>query len=375
MNFELIKIKNMLKDDIKQLMAYTDKPCLTIIIPVSHGFDTDKYNDNMLKKAIAEGREMILGKFGSKDATALLAYLEDMEGYSISQDFSGLGVFISNDFIEIIELPVTPIYTVDAGNEFDLRELIYELDRVEHYFALVLDADLIRLFNGTGNILKEIKDSHFPKKYTDEFEHEHGHRQETGIITGPEKSIIVENRMRSFFKITDRDLGQYLQNNNYTIFVLGADKTEGYFMGESHHKARMAAVIHGSYGNFTLPELAKIVYPKVQEYSMKDQQKTLDQIEDSINKNLFTSNLTNVWNAVAEGNCRVLLVEKGFRQKAHISRDNVTISEDDDNTCEIEVDDAVDVLIRQALKKNSEIIFLDNGKLAEFGQVGLIKRY
>ena len=365
----------MLKDDIKTLMAYTGKPCLTIIIPVKAGFGTDKYNDGLLKKAIVDAKIAVLGKFGSKDAAALLAYLEELESYSISQNTRGLGIFISNDFIEIIDLPVAPDYTVNSGNEFDLRELIYELDRLEHYFVLALDSNLIRLFNGAGDTLKEIKDNQFPKEYNDAYENEHGHRDETGVVLGPEKSQIIEKRMRSFFKVADKDLGQYLENNDCPVVLLGVDKVAGYFMDESRHKLRVSAIIHGSYGNFTIPELAKVVHPKVEEYSALRQQKTLDQIEDSINKNLFTSNLTNVWNAVAEGNCRVLLVEKGFRQKAHVSRDNVNISESDDKSCEVEVDDAVDLLIRQALKKQSEVTFVENGKLAEYGQVGLIKRY
>jgi len=365
----------MIKDDIKELMAYTGKPCLTIILPINAGFGNDKYNDGLLKKAMDEGKELVIGKFGSKSADALLTNLKGLDKSSLSLNARGLGIFISNDFIKTIELPVTPDYTVDAGNDFKIRALMYELDRVEHYFALVLDANLIKLFSGVGDELKEIKDGSFPKKYTDEFEHEHGHRQETGVVSGPEKSTIVETRMRSFFKIADKELGQYLQNNNDPVFVLGADKTEGYFMGETRHKARVASIIHGSYGNFTIPELVKIIHPKLQEYSAVRQQKQLDRIDSSIDKNMFTSNLTNVWNAVAEGNCRVLLVEKGFKQKARVSRDNITISENDDNSCEVEVDDAVDLLIRQALKKDSEVTFVEDGKLANYGKVGLIKRY
>ena len=367
----------MLKKDIELLSGYTEKPCATIILPVEAGFTADKLNHIALKKAIDEARDNAIGRYGSKDVMSLLSKLDDLkEHFTISQRAKGLAVFVCNDFFKTIELPFKPEPYVDTNDHFEVRELLYDLERMEHYFVLVLDIHTARLFMGIGNELEEIHDLHFPKHYVEEFEFNHPNPLNRLAMKtrSEEKTKIIETRIRTFYRSVDKDFGHYLSNNKYPVFLLGSEKPVAYFLDESKNKERISETVHGNYSKATVAELDLALRSYLKKYNLKKQQDILGQIEESINKNVFTSSLEPVWEAVAAGNCRTLLVEKDFRINGSVSRDYSQVSAGD-NTLEIEENDAVDSLIRQAMKKQAEVVFVDNGALANYDHIGLIKRY
>ena len=367
----------MLKKDIKLLSEYTGKPCATVILPVDMGFTADKLNHIGLKKALDQAKELVMGRYGNEQAGALIDSLEDLkEHYTISQKAKGLAVFVCNDFLKTIELPFTPELYVDTNDQFEIRELLYDLERMEHYFVMVLDIHTVRLFMGIDNTLEEIHDEHFPKHYIEEFEFNYPNPNNRLAMKtrGEEKSRIIENRVRGFYRSADKDFTHYLGNNKYPVFLLGSEKPVAYFMGESKNEDRISEKVHGNYSKATVAELDLALRSYLKKYHSQKQEEILGQIEESINKNVFTSSLEPVWEAVAAGNCRTLLVEKDFKINGSVSSDYSQVSVGD-NSLEIEENDAVDSLIRQAMKKQAEVVFVDNGALAVYDHIGLIKRY
>ena len=183
----------------------------------------------------------------------------------------------------------------------------------------------------------------------------------------------MEIRVQRFINDIDKHLEHYLSPDN-SLFVVAEEKNIGYFREISRHKKNVHGEIHGSYINTSATELGELVWAEVKKY--------LDSLEENMIRELHEmptgrveAGLVNCWRAVAEGRGLRLLIETDYSRPAYFDADGLTLTLEEPQNRHTFLVDAVDDLAEKAEQMNTEVRFVQNGKLSDYEQVGLTTRY
>lgn len=76
-----------------------------------------------------------------------------------------------------------------------------------------------------------------------------------------------------------------------------------------------------------------------------------------------------------EGRGRLLLVEEDFHYPARVDESGLHITLADDPAAPDVMDDTVDDIIEEVLRKQGQVVFVENGKLDQHQRIALILRY
>jgi hypothetical protein len=268
---------------------------------------------------------------------------------------------------------------VMVGDNFELRDLIYKMNYSKPYFALLLTEKEVRLFEGSLDKLKEIKDGNFPKKYEEEFIYNPPSR---GTPSGhahvrnfeKDKSALEEIRFKDFFRNTDELLNDYLVNN-IPLILLGTEKELGWFRDISAHKKQIIGEITGSYDYSNLTELANMVCPVMKSHLDNETVELIKEFIEKIGEHRGISGIQEVWQAAREGRGLKLLVEKDFRKPGFVVKDAYRLFLRPPQNSHKILADAVDDIIEMVLEKNGEVFFTYDDALKDFQRIALITRY
>ena len=370
------------KKEIELLTNPQESPCVSIIFPTHTRYPHFKEDQQKLKKMLQKAEEYLGLNYAEATAMPINNKIY-AEANSIDFNFhsrsKGLGIFVSPDTAKIVHFPFPVKEKIVIGSNFETRDIIladsYQLD----YWVLCLNERALRLFKGKGMEIVEVKDNTFPTEFVDDFAEPKSSRGNSfgySLKGVKDKSLIKEERFTAFLRIIDKKLQSYLDLNLKSKLILsGVKKNINYFEKISEHRDKVIAKVDGNHDYENLKIFSDLVWEQVIDYRANENEKIFKQFVDAFDTGWTAWGIESVWKAAMEGKGLTLLVEKDFSHAGFLGKNEYKLLHHPPASLHKIITDAVDDVIEIILKKGGNVIFLENGKLNEYNNIGLILRY
>lgn len=357
--------------DLQELKAVTSYPCVTITLP-THRTSPDNQQDPIrVKNLVSEAKERLLGEMSARDAQPLFDRIDDLVAdinYPHLQE--GLALFVSADVEEWHTIPHTLDERVVVDDTFFIRDLVRALNRLRRYWVLSLSEQPTRLYSAARDELEEVVDGGFPML----------HASPTGENLlrrgfGVNASRHRDERHRQFFRAIDQAFSPLLAEDPLPVVVVGVDRYQSFFAEVATTANKVVATITGNYDRMTAHELGEIVWPVAREAFAARRREVLDRLGTAVGAQRSSSTLGEVWRDAQAGRGDTLVVEDGYHQPARVNEMGLLDLDVDDPTAPDVLDDAVDEVVTSVLEKGGDVVFVEDGELAQHGRIALILRY
>jgi hypothetical protein len=237
----------------------------------------------------------------------------------------------------------------------------------------------VPLYRCEGKILHEIRNSDFPRVYTDEYEYA---RPSLGSSYGPaikniegDKSIVAEARQIDFIRQVDHTIGKYLKDG-VPLIIAGVDEVLANFKHTTSHGSNIIGEIKGNYAVDALHTLSGLAWEKIKSSMQLENEMLLTKLREGIGKKSAIDGIRDVWAMAKLGRGLSLVVEKDYSCPGFIDPENeAKIYINPPSVKHDFISDAVEEIIRTIANKRGNIIVVENGVLEKYGRIALLLRY
>lgn len=361
----------MNRHDLDLLQQMRGYPAVTITLPTHRTSPENKQDPIRLKNLVNQAIERLLNEFSKREIEPVITRLGALgEGVNFVNAQDGLVLLANRDFARAVYLPFPLKERVVIDETFFTRDLVFAMNRSSRYWVLVLSEKPTRLYEGVKGDLVEITQEGFPLIHT-------GPGGEAPLPTGYGKRVSVnrDERHRQFFRQVDTVFKKFMATDPLPLAVVGVDRFLAFFNEVSQHTGAMVATLKGNHDKTSPHELAKLVWPLVKEGLAKQREQIFAELEKAVGQRRVTSTIGEVWREAMDGQGHTLLVEEDFHYPGLVDETGRHLRAADDPTVPGVIDDAVDDVIEEILRKQGRVIFVDNGTLDVHQRIAMIRRY
>ena len=315
-----------------------------------------------------------------------------------------IALFANQNVQELYYLPTSVNDHIAINSSFDVRNILWSLNRIPKYWVLLLSEKPSRLFYGVRDSLSEIiepvKDAlgndqdGFPYSYlppdvaskNDMYKQSGIQRTNTGHtgtgtqfhplgVNEPNVTAHKEKFFERVFKLAER----FLMPEHLPLVIVADERNHG-FMEKIAKDYGITCWVKGDYCKRTAHDIAQVVWPEMSKHLEELRQKKLTEFtEQAMGTSHHAVGIEAVWRAAQEGRVKDLLVEENFEVAGMVNPDNKfnIMLVPKDRAQEIPHEDMVNALVDTVLSKGEKtsVTFYAPGTLKQYGQVAAILRY
>jgi hypothetical protein len=186
----------------------------------------------------------------------------------------------------------------------------------------------------------------------------------------------IRNYIHFIDEVIDKEFRQSPVAAPQPIILMGDTKILGYYKQMTSNADRIAGMVEGNYEYANTDELKRRIAPVLEQIDRRDEENALTLLYGAVNTNHYAAGIAEVWRAVAEKKCRLLLVETDYHQAARAGENPYTILIDDEiENVRNRIPDAVDDIIEMTFNGGGDVVFLENGKLEEYQHIACVTYY
>lgn len=359
--------------DVALLQTARAYPSVSVLVPTSApAHETDA----RLRGLAARAQARLLSEFRNHEVRPLLDKLDALIGQVEAgpERDGALGFFVSRDVAVAVALPVAVRERVVIDETFATRDLVHALHRSPHYWVLVLDERVTRLFEGTGATLEEVTGGGFPAINAGA-DARGGPANRRLADHGFERSDHREARLRRYTRAVDAALAPHLRQDTAPVVLVGAGRRPLRFAETSKFRERFAGTVAGAFEGRPAAELARLVRPTVAEVIARQQGAALAEIDEALGARRCATGIDEVWRAANEGRGALLVVEENHDYPARVDAATGALAPADDVEHPEVVDDVVDEAIEIVLAKRGRVVVVPDGALASHGRIAMKLRH
>lgn len=267
-----------------------------------------------------------------------------------------------------LDIEVEDKVTIDES--FEIRDLIYAKQEPLKYLIFLVTGRNAKLFMADNGQLIRIMLS--VPDTQDAYENDIAERVTNFSDPAKRKEHLQDKYLRSI----DSALSQVLVQYKLPVFLVGVDRLLGHYKSISANAKSITDTIHGNYDEATIAELQEVVKPYAAALKQQRNARLMEEIEKAMNANKLDMGVSLVWKTAHDKQGRLLIVEKNFVYPADKAAEGEHIYPHDETTeSAFFIKDAVDDIIEQVLEHGGDVVFVDEGMLAEYGRIALIRYY
>lgn len=339
----------MTRKDLLFLQSQQEYPSVSIIMNLHQAMPDRQANRIKAKNALQEVKNRLLQEFSERDIKQVmdnLHALSDAAGFE-QTNAKAVAFFANQNFKEMYYLPVHVNDHIAINASFNIRDILWALNRMPKYWVLALSEKPTRFFYGVHDALSEIiepaKDDMgqdqdgFPYTYLppdvaskNDLHKNAGRMQFSSGHTGDGSQVIsvgIDERheteqKRKFFERVFKLAQRFLEPEHLPLVVVADDKNYGY-MEKITKDYGIACRVNGDYCKRTAFDIAQVVWPEVSKYLEQERQKKLKEFtEQAMGSSHHAFGIESVWRAAQEGRIKDLLVEENFQVAGFVNPDN-----------------------------------------------------
>ncbi len=363
----------MIEKQLQKLKKITSTPCISVVIPTEKKFPDSEKNPIKMKNAIKELENLLNEKFSKREVKSYLEKIHNLEeSIDYAHTLNGLGLFVSENIAEIVHIPFDVQQGVFVDSSFQIRDLIYTLNRRFKYKVLLLSEEKTRVFYALDEEITEYFPPDLPKgkdSYVDE------PVGDDTRFSYKDVKLFNKNIDARYLQDVDEFISKhYSQEQN--LVLVGVEEHFGEFNKMTKNESKILLQIHGNYDHASEAELSELIWPKILEKLQEDKGKILSELEEAVSAGKYASGLSQVWREAFMGKAHKVLVEKNYLESARKGEDEYTIYTDKlDSSSDDYISDAVDDLVEEAIAHGGEVLFFEEGDLEKHQKIAVITRY
>ncbi|MEU6660338.1 chemotaxis protein [Streptomyces sp. NPDC046821] len=277
----------------------------------------------------------------------------------------GLAILASPGEHHVWTLPRTVPERVVLSDTYLTRNLVAAYAAERPYWVLAVSADRAALWRGDARRLVEEQTNGFP--LTRSLEDPDAERKQQ---IGDLPSTYRDEQTRQFFRDIDSAVNEVLAPS-VRLYVTGEREAIGLLAEVGTATKDAVPVPHGGLAQAGAEAVREAVLPAVTAQEKDGVAATVADIEDARGRKEFAAGVDEVWEHVAAGRIRVLVVEEHYRTTVREDGNHLVPAEPGDLDAR---DDIVDEMVEQSLETGAEVRFVPDGTLADgAGIVGLLR--
>lgn len=359
----------MNRNDIQLLQASRGYPALSILLPTHRSSPANRQDPIRLKNLVNVAVDRLLAEFPKRGIEPLLKRLDALVAQvDFRHTLDGLGLYLNQHAERIFYLPFPVRERIVVDESFFLRDLVFTMNRSPRYWVLSLSDKPTRLFEGFRDTLAEVTAEGFPLMNEAALEPLPG-----GL--GVNSSAYRDDRHRQFFRQIDTCLSRVLASDPLPLILAGVDRHLAFYEEVSANTSAVIARLKGNHDKTSAHELAKLVWPLVQEGLEQRKRQALADLEAAVDSQRYASGLVESWRMARENRAAVLLVEENYHAPARVDETGLHLTLQLEGTGPDAMEDAVDDLVEVVLSRGGQVVFVPDGSLAAHQQVAAILRF
>lgn len=367
-----------MKSQLKQLKAQQPGQALTMILPTE---PSDKGKNGGLPEVerLQEEAAQALEQAGVQDpaahTTALADLYQQIEWKKLSQS---LGFFIAPGFQQLVYLPLRKEHYVHVAKAFTVEELLRELNRLENYSVIVLSPKKTRAFEGFRDGLVEMRLPNLPKGFESKNKVLDKALAEDRHIANRMRSAAEQEESRkvsNYLRQVDEVIGEQMNQTDRKAVIVGVEPYLGRLKEMSENLDKIIAFVNGSYDYASAEDVAKLVWPVVQQKISMEQAYIDFELEAAQEQQLLASGFQAVWEAANDGRARKLVIDQALLSPEQMNNHSPVTSdngEEDGTSVKPLTMDHVDQLIDMVLEQGGSLLQMNPGQLEQYNGVALV---
>ncbi|MEJ2757907.1 MAG: hypothetical protein P8046_05430 [Anaerolineales bacterium] len=226
-------------DDLKTLLEKQGNPCVSIFLPMARRSDQTQKNPIRYKNAVKKvEKQMEEAGYDVREIREMVSRLnEAADGYEFFQDqLDGLAVFLADDFLQMIKLPVRMENRVDVKSTLEIRPLIQVMQNDMAFYIVALSQKNARLFTASKFTISEISlDKETPTSFEEAMQYDAPRDQlqykmisgsdggNTAIYHGHTESDQENKNLYRYFRMLDNGISKAISDHDLPILLFGLD--------------------------------------------------------------------------------------------------------------------------------------------------------
>jgi len=367
-------------NQLQTLLRTKRGPCLSVIITLHTKSSERRQNIKIVEHAI----ERALHALEGIQATPLQIKKMSERLQSLASAIdpnhvkSGVGLFVSPQVMERVDFSFDVTDCVVVGETFETRDILYRIQQEKAYYVLSMSKQAIHLFAAKADVVQEIRDGYFPRKYHDAYEYA---RPSRGNSFGnslksfeKDKDILSDLRMGAYLKRADDKLSAYLGSSQGEVVLVGPPKLIHQMSGNHVIAHHVTGKVPGTFDPEDHLRIGSLAWKECRKYREAQIDALIKKADDTA-FNLKKHGIRDVWEAAAKGKGALLLVEKDLRYPAYVPEgyEQIRLRRPKGNFRFVE--DAVDDVIETVVLKGGKVVFVPENALARFERIVLLLRY
>lgn len=393
-----------IQDKLKSLSNQSAYPSVSILLPLetehTPTFDTPEHK---LKVLVQETYQRLSEIEDEQALRTIRQKLDNIAGnIKFDNGDKSMGIFVSPEHEEVINLPFSVESNVFIGDNFQIRDLVQVRNQLNEYLVLMISEKKVLALRGSGPSLSVVQIAEMPTSMaeqeisgdaldTDEIVYavDTSIERDTPSPIGqaderaaPNQSSIqgvgYDEKLRPYMNRIDNALGRYLTQEGLRVVLVGVDKKISHFIKFSKNEDKVIGIVNGNYDYAPPQAIAELVWPVVQNKMNEEKETLLAELQESVGRNLYVGGIVSVWKAAFEGRVRTLIIEENYQVRALVLDEGYSLAlevPDNYNGPGRIAEDAVDDLIELVISRAGNVVFVEDGKLSNHQQLAALTRY
>ena len=349
----------MRKEKLEMLASERSFPCVTISMKTFRLKSEHQKDLAELQKLLKEAYEHVVNEFGQYEVKNLLEKIDQLETeIDVSDKLESLHLFLSDTTTEIVKSswPISK-NTVSVAENFVIKPLIKDFNRLEEYLILVLSQTDVRLLHAINDrISGEIRNDDFSFAKNPYF------------MTDQDKSSDgkhADNLVREFFNQIDKALVKIHHKTNMNVVVICTENNWSRLMQVADKPTIYLGNVSLNYNdtvNHSLASEAWKVVVAIQEMLEADRHgKVITDIHE-------------IFMAVKGGRGDLLIIHDNYHQAIKMTG-QYSFTLVTDVTLPGVIDDIASEMAWEIISKKGRVIFTNQEEFKPLGNIALKVRY
>ncbi|HTN06837.1 hypothetical protein [Agriterribacter sp.] len=362
----------VLQPQIQELIETAHyRPAVSIFLPFKPVMTSKTMLSHVIKASIDQVERQLLRDYPSEVAKLIMHKLHTLVSninYNIYK--KSIAIYVSPVFEKILYLDIEMEHKIVVDETFEIRDLLYNKKLMKNYLVLLLSGTNGKIYLGENNRLTLIVSPPLKPAYI--YRNDLPERVSNFSDISERKKIIMEK----FLRHTDASLRIIMDAYKLPLFVIGPERVLGHFKKITHHKAHVIEYLTGSYHEFSVNELEKLLEPLIHNWEKVKQTDLLHKINDAADKHKLVVGPAEIWKEAMCGKGKLLIVEKNYFVSAERQNELRIIPLPPHPYSKFSnIHDAIDDIIEKILLNSGDVEFVEDGMLPEYGGAVLIKHY
>lgn len=354
--------------ELRELGAVRGYPAISLLTPLQRQRPGNAEDPLRLRQLERAARQRLVAELGAGESEAVLERLDAaIESVDLEHPTDAVAVFTTATETRVVPLPFPVSERLVIDDSFDTHDLVRGFLRHPPYRLLVLSEKGTRLLERDGSGLTEVHVAGFPHL----IEGARGEPLASGGFAA--HSSRTDDQRKHFFRLVDQALATRACPHPLPVVVAGTDEALACFDGVTEHGEWIIGRVHGSHAHTAPKALEDLARPVLEAHLARERATAISELAESVGTGRAVVGIKAVWDHALAGRGRVLLVEDGFEYPARIVDQHLEPA--GDPAAPGVLDDAVGALVEAVLERGGEVVFVDEGALAEHGPVAMQLRY